>query len=253
MSQFTLDELCVVACAEAFRGDGEILASPIGVIPSIGARLARATFAPDLVITDGVASLIADFPPGDPGKVERIVEGWMPYRSVFDVVWSGRRHVMMGASQIDQHGNQNISCIGDFQQPVSQLLGMRGAPGNTINHPTSYWIPSHSTRVFVAKVDVVCGIGYDRAAALGKAASRFHEIRRVVSQKGVFDFKTPDGSMRILSVHPGFTVDDILRSTGFALVVPPDVTETRSPTDQELRLIREIIDPHGARKKELKA
>ena len=177
----------------------------------------------------------------------------MPYRSVFDVVWSGRRHVMMGASQIDRYGNQNICCIGDPGRPASQLLGMRGGPGNTINHPTSYWIPNHSPRVFVEKVDVVCGIGYDRAAALGKTASRFHEIRRVVSHKGVFDFKTPDRSMRLQSVHPGFTVDEILRSTGFALVVPPDVGRLAAPTEEELRLIREVLDPQAARSKEIKA
>jgi acyl CoA:acetate/3-ketoacid CoA transferase beta subunit len=252
MTDYTLDELCAVACAEAFRGDGEILASPIGIIPSIGARLAKATFAPDLLITDGVASLVANTLPVQGAAATKVVEGWMPYRSVFDVVWSGRRHVMMGASQIDRYGNQNISCIGDFHRPATQLLGMRGAPGNTLNHPTSYFIPNHSRRSFVEKVDVVCGVGYDRAAALGKHASRFHEIRRVVSNKGVFDFDTPDRSMRLRSVHPGTNVDDILHSTGFALVVPREVRETRAPTVEELRIIREVLDPHGAGKKEVK-
>ena len=76
---------------------------------------------------------------------------------------------MMGATQIDRYGNQNIACIGDFEKPKAQLLGMRGAPGNTINHPTSYWVPNHSPKVFVEKVDVVSGgLGYDRAAALGE-------------------------------------------------------------------------------------
>ena len=91
---------------------------------------------------------------------------------MFDVVWSGRRHVMMGASQIDRYGNQNFAFIGAWDQPKAQLLGFRGAPGNTIQNTTSYWIPNHSPRVFVEKVDVVSGVGYDRAAALGAAASR---------------------------------------------------------------------------------
>src|SRR3954470_14363714 len=206
MSDFTLDELCAVACAEAFRGDGEILASPIGIIPSIGVRLARATFAPDLLITDGVASLVANLLPVGPGEHPKVVEGWMPYRAIFDLVWSGRRHVMMGASQIDRHGNQNIACIGAFGRPKAQLLGVRGAPGNAINHPTSYWIPNHSPRSFVAAVDFVSGVGYDRAAQLGPRASRFHEIRRVVSNKGVFDFETPDRTMRVRSIHRGVTL-----------------------------------------------
>src|SRR5262249_28002554 len=161
-----------------FRGDGEILVSPIGNLPAIGARLAKLTFAPNILLTDGIASLIANVQPvGGAKGPDPIVEGWMPYRSVFDVVWSGRRHVMMRATQIDRYGNHNIACIGPFEKPKAQLLGMRGAPGNTINHPTSYWIPNHSPKSFVPKVDVVSGIGYDRAKALGPVASRFHEIR----------------------------------------------------------------------------
>lgn len=251
MTDFTLAELCAVACAEAWRGDGEILASPIGTIPMIGARLAKATFAPDLLMTDGVASLVANvYAVGAPASA-RVVEGWMPYRTIFDVVWSGRRHVMMGASQIDRFGNQNIACIGDFAKPKSQLLGARGAPGNTINHTTSYWVPNHSARAFVPKVDFVSGVGYDRAAALGPKASRFHEIRRVVTDKAVLDFDSPEHAMRLRSVHPGVSVDDVVKNTGFPLVVPANVGETRAPTADELRLIREVIDPKGLGQKEL--
>ena len=235
----TLAEICAVACAEAWRGDGEILASPIGPLPSLAARLARATFAPDLLLTDGIARLVT---------ATGAIEGWMPYRRVFDVVWSGRRHVMMGASQIDRFGNQNIAQIvgtGDANKPERQLVGVRGAPGNTICHPTSYWVPNHSVRTFVPRVDTVCGIGYDRAAALGAHAARFHEIRRVVTNLGVFDFETPDHAMRLRSIHPGVTESEIVKSTGFPLTIPANVTATRAPTDEELRLIREVLDPKG--------
>jgi len=246
MSGFSRAECCAVAIAETFRGDGEILISPIGTLPMIGARLARSTFAPDILMTDGVAPLVANVLPvsGD-AQPDPVVEGWLPYRAVFDLLWSGRRHVMMGATQIDRYGNQNIACIGDYAQPKAQLLGMRGAPGNTINHPTSYWVPNHSAKVFVERVDVVTGIGYDRAAALGPRASRFHEIRRVVSNLGVFDFESPDHRMRLASVHPGVTVDEVIEQTGFELLVPEAVPETRAPSDEELRLLREEIDPEG--------
>jgi acyl CoA:acetate/3-ketoacid CoA transferase beta subunit len=240
MTDFALHELCVVACAEAWRGDGEILASPIGLLPSMAAKLARATFAPDLLMTDGVASLVRG------GHVE----GWMPYRTVFDTVWSGRRHVMMGASQIDRFGNQNISCIGDHARPKAQLVGMRGAPGNTIHHPTSYWIPAHSTRVFVPKVDVVCGVGFDRAKALG-VSGRFHGLRRVVTNLAVLDFESPDHAMRLASCHPGVSVDDVVKATGFELVVPANVPTTRAPSAEELRLLRDVIDPTATAAKEL--
>jgi acyl CoA:acetate/3-ketoacid CoA transferase beta subunit len=230
--EVTRAEVCVVACAEAWRGDGEILASPMGVIPRLGAQLARLTFAPDLVLSDGEAYLLD----GD------AVEGWLPYRSVFGVVASGRRHVMMGASQLDRHGNQNISCIGDWARPARQLLGVRGAPGNTANHPTSYWVPRHSPRVFTGQVDMVCGVGYDRAAGLA-----YHEIRRVVTNLAVLDFETPERTMRLRSVHPGVRVAEVVAATGFALTIPGEVPETREPSGPELALIRERLDPGGAR------
>jgi acyl CoA:acetate/3-ketoacid CoA transferase beta subunit len=231
-SAATRSDVCVVACAEAWRGDGAILASPMGVIPALGARLARQTFAPDLLMTDGEAFLIDEV--GD-------VEGWLPYRQVFTMVAAGRRHVMMGAAQIDRYGNQNISCIGDWARPKTQLLGVRGAPGNTVNHAVSYWVPRHARRVFVEHVDMVCGVGYDRGAA---------DLRVVVTNLAVLDFGTPDHAMRLRSVHPGVEVADVLNETGFELVVPDDVAVSREPTAVELDLIRRL-DPDQARDKEV--
>ena len=253
MTDVTRAEVVAVACADAWRGDGEILASPFGTIPSIGARLARLTVTPDLVLTDGEAALMANTPSVSADRSGFVLEAWLPYRRVFDVVWSGRRHVMMMATQVDRFGNQNISCIGDWARPKTQLIGVRGAPGNTINHTTSYWVPAHSTRSFVAHVDMVGGVGYDRARAAGPAAVRFHEIRVVISNLGVFDFETPDHAMRLRSVHPGVSVSEVSDATGFELVVPADVGTTRLPDADELELIREVLDPRGLRDKELPA
>jgi acyl CoA:acetate/3-ketoacid CoA transferase beta subunit len=241
-------EVCVAACAEAWRGDGAILASPMGLIPVLGARLAQLTFSPGLLLTDGEAHLLAPDGTGGPG---RVTEGWLPYRSVFTMVAAGLRHVMMGAAQIDRFGNQNISCIGDWARPKAQLLGVRGAPGNTVNHPVSYWVPRHSRRVFVERVDMVSGIGHDRAAGLGAQAARFHELRVVVTNLAVLDFQTADHAMRLRSVHPGVTAGDVTAATGFPLAVPDDVPVTRLPTAQELALIRGQLDPAGLREKEL--
>ncbi|WP_432136007.1 MULTISPECIES: CoA-transferase subunit beta [unclassified Streptomyces] len=233
----TRAEYCVIACAEAWRGDGEVLAAPMGLIPSVGARLARLTFAPDLMLTDGEALLVR--PDGTP-------EGWLPYIRHLDLVTGGRRHVMMGASQLDRYGNQNISCVGDWRRPRRQLLGVRGAPVNTLNHPTSYWVPRHAPRVFVERVDMVCGVGYDHAAG-----ARHHRLRRVVTDLGVFDFATPDHSMRLASLHPGATVGEVTAATGFDLAVPDEVPYTREPSAEELRLIREVLDPGTTRAREV--
>ncbi len=248
----TRAEVCVVACAEAWRGDGEVLASPMGgTIPLLAARLARLTFAPDLLLTDGEAYLMGDVPPL--GVPSRITEGWLPYRDHLSLVATGRRHIFMGASQLDRFGNQNISAIGDWARPAAQLLGVRGAPGNTANHPTSYWVPRHSRRVFVERVDMVCGLGYDRAAAAGPAVQGFHEIRRVVTNLAVLDFATPDHSMRLVSVHPGVSEADVVAATGFPLTIPDGCPQTRLPTPGELRLIRAELDPGGLREIEVPA
>jgi acyl CoA:acetate/3-ketoacid CoA transferase beta subunit len=251
VSDFTRSEVCVVACADAFRGDGEIVANPIGTIPMLGGRLARATFEPDLLLTDGEALIVAnDLPVGVP-DAPKVIEAWNPYRMMLEITWSGRRHVMMGATQIDRYGNQNIACIGPLDTPKVQLLGFRGAPGNTINDPTSYWVPNHSPKVFVEHVDVVTGIGYDRAAELSAEAARFHRIPHVVSNLATFDFETSDHTMRLRSVHPGVTVDEIVAATGFELEIPDDVAESRAPTAEELLLIRDVLDPNDLRSKEV--
>jgi acyl CoA:acetate/3-ketoacid CoA transferase beta subunit len=248
----TRAEICAVAVAEAFRGDGEILANPIGTIPMIGGRLAKATFEPLLLMTDGEALLVENAMPVGVADPEKVVASWNPYRAMFDMVWSGRRHVMMGATQIDQYGNQNIAMLGSLQQPKTQLLGFRGAPGNTINDKTSYFVPNHSARSFVAAVDVVSGIGYDKAATLGASAARYHCLPCVVSDLGVFDFETPDHRMRLRSVHPGVTVDEVVAATGFELAIDTDVATSRLPTAAELSLIRDVIDPTGLREQEVR-
>ncbi|MCU1457854.1 MAG: acyl CoA:acetate/3-ketoacid CoA transferase, beta subunit [Actinomycetia bacterium] len=245
----TRADVCAAALADCFRADGEILANPIGNLPLIGGRLAKATFGPQLIMTDGEAQLVENVMPVGIEGAERVVSNWNPYRRMFDLLWSGRRHVIMGASQIDRFGNQNFAFIGDPAKPKAQLLGMRGAPGNTINHRTSYWIPNHSPRVFVERVDVVSGVGNDRAATLGPAG-RFHELVHVVTNLAVLDFETPDRSMRLRSVHPGVTVDDVIAATGFDLVVPGAVPESRVPNAEELGLLR-TIDPTDLRNAEV--
>ncbi len=248
MNAATRAEICVAACADAWAGDGEILASPTGLMPTLGARLARLTTAPDLLLTDGEAYLLADAAAATDAAA---IEGWLPFGRVFDMLARGPRHVMMGASQIDAFGNQNISCIGDWSRPRSQLLGVRGAPGNTVNHATSYWVREHSPRVFVPEVDMVCGVGQDRAASGPASARRYHDLRLVITNLAVLDFGAADGSMRLSSVHPGVTVGDVIARTGFTLAVPDRVPPTRVPGEQELRLIREVLDPGRRRDAEV--
>jgi acyl CoA:acetate/3-ketoacid CoA transferase beta subunit len=245
----TQAEVCAIACAELFRDAGEIMISPMTNMAAVGARLARLTFSPDILLTDGEAQLLADTPPlGKTGALE----GWMPFGRVFETLAWGRRHVVMGANQVDRYGNQNISAFGPLQQPTRQMFGVRGSPGNTINHATSYWVGNHSKRVFTEKVDIVSGIGYDKVDA-DNPAFRFVNVYRVVSNLGVFDFGGPDRTMRAVSLHPGVAPDDVREATSFEVHGLDGASESRLPTEDELRLIREVIDPKALRDREVRS
>ncbi|MFC4603689.1 CoA-transferase subunit beta [Rhodococcus kronopolitis] len=247
MTEVTRAEYCAIACAELFADAGEIFASPMATLPLIGARLAKLTTEPDLIITDGEALILAEAPAiGGTAPIE----GYIPFSKVFDVVASGRRHVVMGANQIDKFGNQNLSAFGPLDKPSRQMFGLRGAPGNTINHATSYWVGKHSSRVFADQVDVVCGVGYDKVDP-ENPAFRFLKNHQVVTNLGVFDFQGPGQTMRAVSLHPGVTAEDVAANTSFEIAGLAEAGVTREPTAEELRLIREVIDPRGLRDREV--
>ncbi len=112
-------------------------------------------------------------------------------------------------------------------------------------------MPKHSERVFVEQVDVVSGVGRTRAEQAGPAATRFHGVHRVVSNLAVLDFEGPGHTMRLVSTHPGVTVDEVRAASGCEIHVDGDVPETRTPTMSELVLIREVLDPKSLRDREV--
>lgn len=249
MNSVTRAEVCAIACAELFRNAGEIIVSPMTTMASVGARLARLTFAPDILLSDGEARLLADTPAI--GAPVGPIEGWMPFSRVFETLTWGRRHVVMGANQIDRYGNQNLSAFGPIQHPTRQMFGVRGAPGNAINHATSYWVGNHSKRVFCDNIDIVSGVGWDKVEA-DNPAYRFLNVFRVVSNLGVFDFNGPDRQMRVVSLHPGVEPDQVADNTSFEVHGLNSADTSRLPTGDELKLIQNAIDPKSLRDKEVK-
>lgn len=245
----TRSEIAATAISDVFRGNGEILASPIGLVPSLGARLAKLTHSPELLLSDGEATIFADVPAlGEPFTEP---EGYLPYRLLFELMQNGKRHVVMGAAQIDQYGNQNLSAIGDRNRPTKQLLGARAASMNTASHAVSYWLARHLPRVFVDRVDIVTGVGRPQTSG----AKTHHDLRQVVTNLGVFDFSGPDGAMHVVSLHPGVTREEVQSATGFVLHFGTHLGEatptTRQPTTEELALIRERLDPQNLREREV--
>ena len=249
MSDYSLAELCICAAAEAFRGEGERLATSIGLVPRLAAGLAKLSFSPGLMITDGEAYLVTEpVPVGPRGDYQPKIEGLMTYERVFDMVYRGLRQAMVTPVQLDRFGQTNISIIGDYAQPKTALLGVRGYPGNTINNANSMFVPSHDKRTFVSgEVDMVGGIGYNPARWPGGEKPAWLELRLIVSNLAVLDFQGTDNAIRVLSLHPGVTLEEVQDQTGFALQAISPLGETPAPSEAQLRLVTERLDPQGLR------
>ena len=171
----------------------------------------------------------------------------MPYRRVFDVVWSGRRHIMMMASQVDRFGNQNLSAIGDWARPKAQLIGVRGAPGNSLNHTDELLGPRpHDAQLRRARRHGVRRRLRPRRGGrvLGARASTMSASScRTSASSTSTPPTTPCGSARCT---PAWRLEEVVDATGFELVVPDPVPTTPLPTAEELELIREVLDPDPA-------
>ncbi|MDP3907370.1 CoA-transferase subunit beta [Novosphingobium sp.] len=249
MSEVTLAELCIFAASEAFRGNGEVVATGVGPVPRLGASLAKLTHTPELMMTDGEAYLVEQpVPLGPRGDYQPKFAGHLPFSRFFDsAVWSGRRHAMVTPTQIDRFGQINLSQLGGtHQQPKTQMLGVRGFPGNTIYHPNSFFFPSHTPRVFVAgEVDMVSGVGYNPAKRVPGGNYSAVDLRVIVTNLCVMDFGGTDNAVRVVSLHPGVTFEQVQEATGFALERGA-LTETSLPGAEELAIIARL-DPHNIR------
>lgn len=240
----TLAELCIFACSEAFRDEREIVVSGIGAVPRIGAGLAKLTHSPGLMMTEGEAFLVEEpVPLGPRGDYVPKPSGYLPFSRFFDsAVWTGKRHAMVTPTQIDRFGQVNLSYLGGtHQHPKTQMLGARGFPGNSVYHTNSMFIPGHSTRVFVeGEVDMISGAGYNPAKRVATI-----DLRRMITNLCVMDFGAPNHAVRVISLHPGISFDDVQAATGFPLINA--VTgETPLPDAEALAIINRL-DPHNFR------
>ena len=248
MSDATLAELMITAGSEAWRNNGEVLASGITTIPRLGASLAKLTHSPELLMTDSESYLVAEpVPLGPRGDYVPKYEGYMSFERVFECVWGGKRHAMIGPTQIDRWGQSNLSAVGDYAKPKSAVLGVRGLPGNSINHINSLFVPNHGPRVFVAgEVDMVSGVGY-KPERWGPGMKReYMDLRLIVTDLCVLDFGGPDHAIRVASLHPGNTFESVQAVTGFPLLKSDGMKETPLPTAEQLAIIRRL-DPHNLR------
>ena len=253
LAAFSKSEMMIVAAARALAGQRVCF---VGVgLPNIAVNLAKRTIAPELelVYEAGVFGARPARLPlsiGDPTivtgatAVVSMVElfGYYLQRGLIDVGF-------LGAAQIDRFGNINTTVIGDYAHPRTRLPGSGGACEIAINAREVFVIMRQSRRSFVETIDFRTSPGN-----LGGAVEA-ERIRReggwlgrgptvVVTDLGVYHFDER-GEMRLDSLHPGATLDAVRETIGWEVAVSPELTETPAPTAEELRLIREELDPGG--------
>jgi glutaconate CoA-transferase subunit B len=217
--------------------------------PNIACNLARRTVAPDLelVYESGVFGAVPARLPlsiGDPTLVTGAALVTNQFELFAYYLQAGLIDVgFLGASQIDRYGNINTTVIGDYDKPKVRLPGSGGACEIAINAKQVFVIMPQSKRSFVERIDFTTSPGHltgTRPHGWGAGPSE------VVTGLGTYRFDDTTGEMMLATTHPGVTVDEIRENTGWEIRVSEDLMETPAPTDEELRLIREELDPEGA-------
>jgi glutaconate CoA-transferase subunit B len=259
---YAVDELMVAVLADQFRDGDQCCNGMASFIPVAAFMLARLTHAPGLVWLPSSGGLESrpDRIPASTLEAPLWRDSIMyieQYGDFWNFVLNGRwiEKFCVGAAQLDQYGNANNSVIGDdYHAPKVRLPGTAGlADMGSIGKKLYYWNPNHSPRSMVEKVDFVSAAGYldggDARERLGLKGGP----QLVISNLAVMDFHPESKRMRLQSVHAGVTLEQVRKATGFELLVPEDtVPETRPPSQEQVRLIRDIIDPDSMRKREFR-
>lgn len=254
-TEYTPDEIMVVCISRQVR-DGEIVAQGLATpIVAAGYLLARQTHAPNLYFSSAIGQGICRDPA--PLKVLQVESLWLDkairyigfVRGVADVLPSLRPMEFFRPAQIDAMGNFNNIAFGkDYSHPRMRLPGTGGIPDVTTFLDDIYlYVPRHSRVTFVPELDFLSGLGHNEHRTHGSGP------QYLVTDLGQFDFRgeNPHCRMRLISFHRGNSIARIQAKTGFHFEVAADVHETEPPTEEELTLLREVIDPLSTRRLEL--
>lgn len=252
---YSADEIMVVCIARQVR-DGEIVAQGLATpIVTAGYLLARLTHAPNLYFSSAIGQGVCREPA--PLRLLQVEKLWLDrairnvgfVRGVADVLPRLRPMEFFRPAQVDTHGNfNNIAFGNDYRMPRLRLPGTGGIPDVTTFIDDIYlYVPRHSRVTFVPQLDFLSGLGHNQARTHGSGP------KYLISNLGQFDFNGDDPvhRMRLISYHAGVSTTRIQSKTGFNLVIQDDVQETPPPSEEELRLLRQEIDPFGIRRLEL--
>lgn len=266
MMEPTVYEMITVALAHDLKdGDvgftglttGSAAARFATSIPLAAAELARRTHAPNLTIMlaghfhNPNLSKIASLPDSEFSEELRDLECEIQSKGFPNHPWVMKRgDISFGFSsgvQVDRQGNLNSVCIGDYRKPKVRLIGPVLQPEHFALFGREYiMMPHHTPRNFVEKVDFVSGVGYP-GGLKGRAelGLDWGGPEQVITPKCIFDFDKEAGDIRVKSIHPGVTQQDLRDATGFDLGPLDDVPETPVPSDEDVRILREKVDPNG--------
>ena len=247
---YTASEMMIVVAAHVLAGARTVF---VGVgLPNIACNLARYTVAPDLelIYESGVYGARPERLPlsiGDPALVSGAISvvsmadlfGLYLQRGLVEVA-------LLGGAQIDRYGNLNTTVIGDYGKPKTRLPGSGGACEISINAQRTFMIMRLKRRAFVDKVDFLTSPGHltggDSRAQLGLPGGG---PELVITDKAILNFANPQREMQLSALYPGVTGKDVQAEVGWPLRVAESIQEADVPTNEELRLIREELDPHG--------
>jgi len=251
-SDYTPRELMVVTAARLLD-DSDVVFVGIG-LPNLACNLARRTHAPNLTLIYE-AGIIGAQPArlplsiGDPCLVSGATAICSMYEVFAYYLQRGKVDVgFLGGAQIDRYGNVNATVIGDYHAPKVRLPGSGGAAEIAAWAGRTYLITPHQPRRFPERCDFVTGAGYlSGGDARQRSGVRGAGPQAIVTDLGVL---TPDpasgGELVLSSLHPGVTVDQVREATGWPLRVADPLPATQPPIDEELRLLRDVLDPKGA-------
>jgi glutaconate CoA-transferase subunit B len=246
---YTRQELMAVTAAREFA-DSETCFIGTG-LPMIAAYLAKATHAPNVVLVfesgtidaqpRELAEAVGDF---------RLLSGAARWTGLYDALALLQRGAIdlgfLGAAELDRFGNINTTAIGPYQRPKVRLPGSGGANDIASMARAYVIIMPHERRKLVERVQYITTPGFlDGPGARERAGLPGAGPRRVITDLAVLSFDPATKTLRVESLHPGVTADEVRANTGFDLAIPPDVPATQPPTAEQVRLIREVIDPDG--------
>ena len=251
MGEYTIEEQIVTQIARSFKPEDNLVTAALTNCGFVGLALAQRLYAPQIKLCTGakgrwalLSNISFPFMVGRPP--EKFIETLATSEEVFAWVVSGKWCMIMQPVQIDKFGNANLAFIGDKRKPSRVFVGPRALPDNTTYGLRTYYIVTeHTRRLFMEKVDFICGVGYGEERKQGTI--KWGAPYRVFSNLGVFDFEEKSGRMRLKSLYQGISLQQVIDNTGFELIIPQPVPVAEAPTQEELSLIREVIDPLGVR------